>query len=71
MDLSESKNSDIASLKNMRRSIVINVKKPMFFAKKGHFGERGYTRVSLTKWIWMQSTFVTKVRWIKCSLFKK
>jgi len=65
------KNSGIALSESLRRRIVITVKRPMFFAKKGHFGERGYVRIKFTKWIWMRENFVTKVRWFKCKLFKK
>jgi len=68
---SGSKNSDIVSSENTRRRIVINVKRPMFFGKVGHWGEKGYVKISFIKWIWIKSTFVTKVRWIKCTLFKK
>jgi hypothetical protein len=47
----------------------MNIKRPIFFGKKGWWGEMGYKRISLLKWLWIRSTFVTKVRWVQC--FKK
>jgi len=71
MGLSGLKNSDIVLSEGMRRRIVITVKKPIFFAKKGMWGEKGMVRVSFWKYLWLQSHHVTKVRWILCTLFKK
>jgi len=47
------------------------MKIPIFFAKKGWWGEKGMVRISFWKWIsfWgPYGPFVTKVRWIKCSI---
>jgi len=43
------------------------MKRPMFFAKKGWWGEKGYVRVSFFRYLTLTSLYVTKVRWIKCS----
>lgn len=43
------------------------MKIPMFFAKKGWWGEGGMVRISFWKWLFLHREYVTKVRWIKCS----
>jgi len=44
---------------------VLNMKVPMFFAKKGHWGEDGMIRVSFFKYLTLVLDYVTKVRWVK------
>jgi len=47
------------------------VKIPIFFAKVGRWGEEGWKKVSLFIYMWLWLTgYVTKVRWMKCSLKK-
>ena len=42
------------------------MKIPMFFAKKGVWGEHGMIRVSFWKYLMLVQDHVTKVRWVKC-----
>ncbi len=44
----------------------MKIKRPMFFGKRGWWGERGYVRISFLKYLWIKQEYVTKVRWIKC-----
>jgi len=44
------------------------MKVPMFFAKKGYWGEGGYVRVSFWKYLTLVESYVTKVRWVKIKL---
>jgi hypothetical protein len=39
---------------------------PLFFAKKGHWGEHGMVKVSFWKWLSLMNDYVTKVRWVRC-----
>jgi hypothetical protein len=43
------------------------MKIPMFFAKKGHWGEKGMVRISFWKYITLYEDYVTRVKWIKIS----
>ena len=52
----------------MKGKNVMNVKRPMFFGKKGHWGEHGMIRISFWKYLTLRREHVTKVRWIKCSI---
>jgi len=40
------------------------MKRPIFELSGGHFGERGWERVSFWKWLWMASNYVNRVRWV-------
>ena len=42
------------------------MKIPLFFAKKGWWGEYGYIRISFFKYLSLKSLYVTKIKWIKC-----
>lgn len=42
------------------------VKIPMFFAKKGWWGEKGMVRISFWKYLTLVQDHTTKVRWVKC-----
>jgi len=42
------------------------LKRPIFFGKKGHWGEHGYIRISLLKYLQIRRLHVTKVKWVKC-----
>ena len=42
------------------------MKRPMFFGKKGWWGEHGYVRISLLKYLILKQDHVTKVRWVNC-----
>jgi len=46
------------------------MKKLMFFAKRERWGEKGFVRVNFLQYLWLKPNYVTKIRWIKCSLFK-
>ena len=47
----------------------MSIKKPLFFAKAGFWGQYGWKKVSFWRWTFLQSEHVTKVRWVKCSMF--
>ena len=43
------------------------MKRPLFFAKKGYWGESGWIKISLTRYLWgLIDDYVLKVRWVKC-----
>jgi len=42
------------------------MKIPMFFGKKGYWGEQGFIKISFWKWLALKEHYVTKIRWIKC-----
>jgi len=39
--------------------------KPIFYGKKGHWGESGWYRINWFTWLCIQREHVNKVRWIK------
>lgn len=43
----------------------MTLKCPVFFLKGGHWGERGWQRVSWYTWLIRCSNFTSKVRWMK------
>jgi hypothetical protein len=44
---------------------------PLFFVKKGWWGEKGYVKVSFRHYLYLFPVYVTKVRWVKCGWMKK
>ena len=47
------------------------IKCPIFFIKKGIFGQYGWKRINVIRWLWYHSEYVTKVKWVKFVLFPK
>ena len=41
------------------------MKVPIFFLKKGHWGEGGMVKVPWYLWLIKQSDYTNKVRWVK------
>jgi len=39
--------------------------KPIFYGKKGHWGESGWYRINWFTWLCIQREHVNKVRWVK------
>jgi len=46
------------------------MKTPMFFAKKGHWGQHGMVRISFWRYLLLVQDYVTKVRWGKYKFLK-
>jgi hypothetical protein len=44
------------------------MKLPMFFGKKGYWGEHGMIRISFWKWLMIKREHITAVRWRKVKL---
>lgn len=44
------------------------MKRPLFFSKKGYWGEDGYVRISFCRYLWetINNEYVLKVRWVCC-----
>lgn len=42
------------------------IKRPMFFGKKGLWGEHGYIRISFWKYLQIRREHVTKIKWFEC-----
>lgn len=47
------------------------MKVPVFFAKIGHFGERGWCKISFWTYLKLVQEHVTKVRWMKLKCKKE
>ena len=43
----------------------MKLKRPIFEAKKGWWGEHGWVRVSFWKYLTLVEEYVTRIRWIK------
>jgi hypothetical protein len=44
------------------------MKVPLFFAKRGYWGEYGWIKISFLRYLWgLTDNYVLKVRWVKCS----
>ena len=45
---------------------MLPLRRPIFFAKKGWWGEHGYIKISFLKYLLLRGEYVTKIKWIKC-----
>jgi hypothetical protein len=45
------------------------MKIPMFFARKGYWGEGGFVRVSFLRYLTLVENHVTRIKWVKCKLW--